>query len=470
MNVSTIRYIHGNRSGSTNLYEYLGYPTKLICPISFLWKPKTKNTIWIWVHPASFNEALTFIKKALEETKSTHVELNDLRDQILRFELTGPRSTALLQSILDPVSNSTVGNTVWKDLSQLRSSCSLSPGSVIGLIVQDPRLKFPQKVRPRSNEIPAEEQRKIQHILGQWPADAADTSIWDTDLRNSLFKNKIPEYGLNLRRQKNLVPGTKLQPTAEDSQIPLLLIQRGGPTYNKFGIHQQPLSSHELIEGWSVIIPRGFGLPFWKSLVFAGARVAGYEDVRAMHFESGFPCFPQDYPGTRAFEVNRQLAKKVAETVWEKRPPAKRVNHAKRRIQHPFECAFETLTTIEHMELESQHNLAVRPTYALIHGELTSFLLSVADESVYQSKIDALLRNRHLDIQPPVLQLDDTLVKVRAKYIDRGKPSANAMVFLLEDLDEYNQSTFHIRHQSPLKKSKRKLKELLEKQTDLQKV
>jgi ribonuclease P/MRP protein subunit POP1 len=465
------RYIKGNRSGSTNLYEYLGYPTKLICPISFLWKPKTKDTIWLWIHPASFNEALTFIKKAIQETKATNIQLTDLRDQILRFELTGPRSTPLLQSILDPVSDNSVGNSVWKDLSQLRSSCSLSPGSVIGLVVQDPRLKFPQKVPPRNNDIPVEEQQKIQRILDQWPADTADTSIWDADLRKSLFKNKIPEYGLNLRRQKNLVPGTKLQMTAEDSQIPLLLIQRGGPTFNKSGIRQQPLSSHELIEGWTVIIPRGFGLAFWKSLVFAGARVAGYDDVRAMHFESGFPCFPQDYPGTRAFEVNRQLVKKAAQAIWEKRPPAKRVNYIKRGVDHPFECAFETLSTIDHMEVESQCNLAVRPTSALMLGEkLVSSLLSTTDESAYQSTVNALLRNRQLNIQLPLLQIDDALIKVRAKYIDRGKPSANAMVFVLEDLDEYNQCIFHLRHQSPLKNSKRKLKELLEIQTELQKV
>jgi ribonuclease P/MRP protein subunit POP1 len=436
-----------------------------------LWKPKTKDTIWLWIHPASFNEALTFIKKALKETKATHVELNDLRDQLLRFELTGPRSTALLQSILDPIAGDKIGNSVWKDLGQLRSSCSLSPGSVIGLVVQDPRLKFPQKVPPRNNEITVEELQKIQRILDQWPTNTAETSIWDTELRKSLFKNKIPEYGLNLRRQKTLVPGTKLQPTAEDSQIPLLLIQRGSPTFNRSGIHQQPLLSHELIEGWTIIIPRGFGLAFWKSLVFAGARVAGYNDVRAMHFESGFPCFPQDYPGTRAFEINRQLVKKTTQSVWEKRPPAKRVNHIKRGIEHPFECAFETLATMEHMEIESQDNLAVRPTYALMHGEqLVSTLLSTVDESAYQSKVDVLLHNRHLNIQPPLLQMDDALIKVRAKYIDRGKPSANAMVFLLEDLDEYNQYTFHVRDQSPLKKSKRKLKELLEIQTDFQKV
>lgn len=69
------------------------------------------------------------------------MQLNDLRDQLVRFELTGPRSTALLQAILDPVQDAINGNNVWNDLSQLRSSCSLSPGSVLGLVVNDPRLR-----------------------------------------------------------------------------------------------------------------------------------------------------------------------------------------------------------------------------------------------------------------------------------------------------------------------------------------
>lgn len=459
-----IRFIKGNRIGTTNLYEYLKYPTNLICPITFLWKPHTKDTIWLWIHPSAINEALHFIKKAITETNTKSVELNDLREQVLRFDLTGPRSTTLLQAILDPIQNGSKGNQVWNDLRSLRSSCSLSPGCVLGLTVNDPRLKFPQKVPPRTNEISIEEQKKIQKILDQWPNDVAESNIWDKDIRQSLFDKRISEYALNLRREQNLIPGTKLEPTAEDAQIPILLIQRGGPAFNKMDINQKPLASHELIEGWTLILPRGWGLAFWKSLVFAGVRVAGYEDVRAMHFESGLPSFPHDYPGTRAFEAQRQTIKEAALGIWEKRPPGKRVNFAKRGIEHPFESAFETLATVEHMEVESEYSLTARPNYNLLQGQpLVSSLLS---ESVdFESKLDTLLSNRGLSNQSSSLQLDDTLVKIRVKYIDRGKPAPHAMIYILEDSVEYDKCTFHIRHKSPLVKSKRKLKEIMEVQT-----
>ncbi|GAA5804971.1 hypothetical protein HPULCUR_010481 [Helicostylum pulchrum] len=468
--VGSERFVKGNRMGNSNLYEYLKYPTHLICPISFLWKPHTKDTLWLWIHPAAINEALEFIKLAVKETKVENVQLNDLREQVLRFELTGPRSTALLQAILDPVQNDgTKGNQTWRDLSELRSSCSLSPGSVLGLSVNDPRLKFPQKVPPRKNEISIEDQAKIQKVLDQWPTDVSDTKIWDKETRDILFEKKISEYALNLRREQNLVPGTKLESTEADARIPILLVQRGGAAYTRAGITQKPLSTHELIEGWTVILPRGWGLAFWKSMVFAGARVAGFEDVRAMHFESGFPCFPQDYPGTRAFEVHRQLVKEAAEAIWEKRPPAKRVNFEKRGIEHPFECAFESLSTVEHMELENQHDLAARPNYNLIQGDkLISAVLTESQENL-QSTLDAFAKQRNIEIERFNFLLDDTMVKIRVKYIDRGKPAPFAMIYLLEDDKEYDQFTFHIRHQSPLKKSKRKLKELMEVQVDAKK-
>lgn len=285
-----------------------------------------------------------------------------------------------------------------------------------------------------------------------------------------MFEKKVSEYGLNLRRQQNLVPGTKLQPTEEDGRIPILLIQRGGAATTKTsGITQKPLSTHEFIEGWTLILPRGYGLAFWKSLIFAGARVAGFEDIRAMHFESGYPCFPQDYPGTRAFEVQRQLVKKSAEAIWEKRPPAKRVNFEKRGVAHPFECAFETLSTVEHMELDTQQKVAVRPNYNLLQGDKMVSAVLASEEGSIQTTLARLRKDRGLTVDEH-LSLDDTLVKIRVKYIDRGKPAPFAMIYLLEDAKEYDQFTFHIRHQSPLKKSKRKLKELMEIQANVEKV
>ncbi|KAG1501966.1 hypothetical protein G6F54_002681 [Rhizopus delemar] len=417
--VMSERYIKGNRIGHSNLYEHLGYPTKLICPISFLWKP-SNDVLWLWIHPSAYHEALQFIQQSIHEQQLT-VEINDLRQEILRFELIGPRSTALLQTVLDPVSDEKhEGNKLWKDLKSLRSSCSLSPGSVIGLLVNDPRLN---------------------------------------ETRKSLIEKKITEYALNQRRENNLVPGTKLEPTPEDGQIPLLLFQRGAPVYQQAGITNCPLSSSELIEGWTLILPRGWGMAFWKSLIFAGARVAGFEDMRAMHFETGHSYFPHDFPGTRAFEIQRELVRKEAEEIWKKKPPAKRINFAKRGIEHPFECAFESLGLIDHMVIDQPEGSTVaRPTYSLLHGAPLRYHLDDLN-----TRLNALVAKRGLNFVVPELRLDETLAKIRLKYIDRGKPMANAMIYLVDDQEVYEHCTHHIRtsSSSPLK-TKRKLNELLE--------
>ena len=79
--------------------------------------------------------------------------ITDLRDEVLMFQLTGPRSTALLHAVLDTVqvdtdatngmhrSNTVNANQVWNSFKYLRSSASLPAGAVLGITVQDPRLR-----------------------------------------------------------------------------------------------------------------------------------------------------------------------------------------------------------------------------------------------------------------------------------------------------------------------------------------
>lgn len=186
-----------------------------------MWQQKQDTSIsrklWMWIHPASFEEAWKCLTEAQKQTSLTKsVELTDLRDEILMFELTGPRSTALLHAILDTVntdndkqdetkttdSSKNKANEVWSVLKHLRSSSSLPAGAIMGLTVQDPRLKFPQKLPRRSNTIPEQEQTQMQRYLADWPVDIAQSDIWSESIRQGLRNNKIPEKDLNTRRNK----------------------------------------------------------------------------------------------------------------------------------------------------------------------------------------------------------------------------------------------------------------------------
>lgn len=109
--------------------------------------------MWLWIHPSCFAEVYNAIHVSLNEINlQESVKIRELRDAFSVFMLSGPRSTAMLQAVLAPVeecsvtkdqdhSPTTKAAKVWRVLASLRSSSSLPPGAVIGLTVQDPRLK-----------------------------------------------------------------------------------------------------------------------------------------------------------------------------------------------------------------------------------------------------------------------------------------------------------------------------------------
>lgn len=114
------------------------------------------------------------------------------------------------------------------------------------------------------------------------------------------------------------VPGTKLRPQQGDGRLPIMLIQR------TFG---NSISSKSNMHGWTLLLPTGWSMPFFTSLVFTGSRVAGLRERRVQQFECGSGmAFPEDYPTTKAFlDHSSEIAAKERAR-WERTPPAKRAN------------------------------------------------------------------------------------------------------------------------------------------------
>lgn len=87
----------GHRVGHTFLYEYTGYPSQCICPITYLWMPSDdmdgRRKLWIWIHPSAFDEAYTSLQAAhtslskgkhcilWEDRKKTHMEIRCHHDR-----------------------------------------------------------------------------------------------------------------------------------------------------------------------------------------------------------------------------------------------------------------------------------------------------------------------------------------------------------------------------------------------------
>ncbi|KAI9028249.1 ribonucleases P/MRP protein subunit POP1-domain-containing protein [Phycomyces nitens] len=482
--VGSARYTKGQRIGHTNIYKHLGYPTQLVCPATFLWRTTQSEsddaTIWIWIHPSAFDQVYRSIQHVVQAYKSElmqELQVVDQRGDLVRFDLSGPRSTALLQSILDPVwekfpiddEREQKSARLWRELGQLRSSSSLPPGCVIGMTVQDPRIKFPQKVPLRTNQIPKETEIRINQIVRQWPLDVAHSDIWDKQLRKDLQKNKIKDNELHKRREEQTSLGLGFEFTEKDSKIPILLIQRGNSESAGSSTGKHSANLVEVTEGWSLIMPRSWGVAFWKSFVFAGARTCGLYNVRAMHFESGHGTFPFDLPGTRAFETQRLASKNKEEEIWAKKPMSKRVNFEKLGVKHPFEAPFECLVNngklndnkalvLAEDENENQSQESQDPKYWLLQGDrLISLLLSCCTPEEASQKLlkemSIQMSKRNL-VCPSSLDLDNALVKVRVKYIGRRKPHPNAMIFLIENQKEYEEYIQNPKKTDLTKKSK----------------
>ncbi|KAM3579893.1 Ribonucleases P/MRP protein subunit pop1 [Umbelopsis sp. WA50703] len=472
--VASQRYVKGHRLGHSVLFHHMCYPQRAIGPVKFLWQQKHDSTgsrkLWLWIHPASFDEAwqcLTESQKMTNLAKS--VEITDLRDEILMFELTGPRSTALLHAVLDTIStndgeqsdstseaSSSKANEVWNVLKHLRTSSSLPAGAVLGITVQDPRLRFPQKLPRRSNIIPEQEQKEMQKYLAFWPDDVAKSDIWNETIRKSLRDHKIPEKDLNVRRSKNLLPGTKLDFTRDDAKIPILLVQRGSASQTN-----KTLSSPEFETGWNIILPKGWGVSFWKSLVFAGCRTAGLREQRSMSFESGKACYPYDFAGTKAYDVWKSEQRSVLEEAWKRKPPAKRFNFEKVGIRDPFNADFNSLVLSSENDdvdmLSSSHSSSASPSLWVLSAHSILNALSKLDKfdsencfSNIATMIDDCHRKRQLDASKRLpIDFGKALVRVRIILLNRGTPSVNGRIYLIPNSEEY------AKHVSTIKDSRK---------------
>ncbi|KAI9094118.1 ribonucleases P/MRP protein subunit POP1-domain-containing protein [Phlyctochytrium arcticum] len=343
--VGSARFISGKRQGSTFFYEYMQYPSKAIGPVTFIWRTardppsdNSKRTLWLWLHPAVYSHIANLIRTTTADMK-LNIRAHELKNEVLRFELTGPRSQAILTHTLNVAPEDSLARTMWGMLRKLRSPASLPPGAVLALSVYDPRLNFPPKMPPRArvNEDFSIEESKA---INDWDANLARSAIWDKDARRSCSADKPSESVINSRKSNSLIPGTKLQPQTSDVIVPILLVQR-----NTQPLERTPsgTESREFTSGWDMIVPKNWGMDFWKQLVFAGARVGGLRESNLFHFESGIPCFPQDFPETSSHEA---LAARKAHEVqcrWERTPPAKRPNYVENGTKSPFRPPFDTL-------------------------------------------------------------------------------------------------------------------------------
>jgi ribonuclease P/MRP protein subunit POP1 len=160
---------------------------------------------------------------------------------------------------------------------------SLPTGAVLGLTVQDPRRFFPPKTKPSSfpfsasASTPSSQDPPVSSIppswLVVWPRSVASCpKLWKKEEREEgviLSQAQVNELRsvssatLKLKKRQKQKGTTTVGPSSSTTQVVgILLVQRPGGE-NGFGL------------GWDIILPAGWSMVFWISLIYAGARAVG---------------------------------------------------------------------------------------------------------------------------------------------------------------------------------------------------
>ncbi|PFH53963.1 hypothetical protein AMATHDRAFT_136328 [Amanita thiersii Skay4041] len=344
-NPGSKRYTTGSRSLETHVYKTGCYPFDLLVPATILWRPldgdaqDNTRSVWLIFHPAAYEEVFSTIQEsaviaveAARRRKSDggfDIEIIDLRSHVNIFELMGPKSNQVLKGVLKPISqdNRSSFRQFWSALADMPCSGSLPRGMVIGFKVIDPRLEFPHQ-----NAKPKLDNRKYPFLVPE--GGLANSEIWDQSIRLGLSKPRFKKMELDQRRSQSLVPGTPVNPLRQDDRIPLLLIQ-----YSLENTTNESRSLH----GWRLIVPAGWSMAFFSSLVFTGTRVGGQRERQTQAFEAGLTYFPRDFPFTRGYTTYSDERENDERGYWNRKPPAKRVNYTKLGIRSPWRADWEVI-------------------------------------------------------------------------------------------------------------------------------
>ncbi|GJN94122.1 hypothetical protein Rhopal_007196-T1 [Rhodotorula paludigena] len=344
------RYSTGAREYTTNVYDSSqSFPHGLLGPVTFIWQPDSSSptastdastsavptsppsrTLLVRAHPSLARDAALSFERAVQTLRlGLSVGLRRYDREFLTFEVTGRRATEVIKGVLKPVkATDEATKEAWRKLDPQAGPGGVPAGLVLGLEVYDPRLSFPPKLDKRSTPL------DLVNPLVPSPTLAAVPSFWDRNHRASIHTPRYKKRDLDARRSHNLVPGTRLDPIAQDDRIPVLLTQRtlGASTFSS----TQGASDDTAQHGWTLTIPSGWGMPFWTSLIYSTPRVGGQRERSHQFYEAGAPRFPEDFVGAPAFAEHEARRERDDKGYWERRPPAKRPSYAKLGTAHPW--------------------------------------------------------------------------------------------------------------------------------------
>lgn len=290
-----------------------------VTPMDLLWRAEEGTSqstepgqellpsAWVWIRP----EAATIGEEIFLPMGATLAKL-----PMNRFLVLGPRAGAVIGGLLRSrprgVSEPNMSEMplAIASLATSHSSRCVPRGAVVAGDIPDPRATFPPKTM-------AAAAADVGKDFGNAKFDkyTAISPLWMYETRKNLHQQAAK--GLSAQDLRT-TPGV---------QVPFMVIQQS-----------------VLRGGFLLLVPPGWGMPFWLSLAYAtGARAAGVLEMGKLRRESRLLVFPNDFPDTIAGATVLEEMSITAREVYEKKPPGKRVNYAIHRVENPFEANYMIL-------------------------------------------------------------------------------------------------------------------------------
>ncbi|KAI5123460.1 hypothetical protein M0805_008830 [Coniferiporia weirii] len=484
------RFSNGSRVCYSHIHKPNSYPFNLIGPVEILWQPgfadispksakaagkqkeqrqttsghASHRILWVRCHPLVYDDVFHSIKSSVEsrlqiaQTTSKNeveIEVADLRNRFNIFELVGPKSSQVVHGALSPIKGDDRDELkkFWFALGQLQTAGSAPRGMIIGLNVLDPRLNFPPK---NTKVVLREDQSDSSLPAGLWPTSRlANSAIWDEETRSGLSKPRFKKKDIDSRKSKHLVPGSKLNPLRQDDRVPVLLIQRSIEAQDGSSVTVVAAKTRPL-HGWTVIVPKGWGMPFFSSLIYTGTRVGGQRERETQHFEAGCSYFPHDFPCTAGYMEFATDRAREEEERWRKKPPAKRPSWEKLETRSPWKPDWEVVlglktagpiinddvvtTQREDMQVDMDEGGASQLQPWLLRGQEAATFVQCISHSLQPAsellvKVNEWRSKR--SISPLTLSADallrTALVTVRLSIPRSGSPEDNAVIYRISD-------------------------------------
>ena len=182
--------------------------------------------------------------------------------------------------------------------------------------------------------------------------DLAYSPLWCASIRIIVSESKAPDHILNEVRSQTLVGSSEVCLGERSPRIPVMLVRHEYASSHVDGVLQlepgsrgyRPLSKKSVatsnVGGWDLLLPSNWGMPFWISLIYGGARACGRRGLNKVHLECCVSSFPEDYPDTSAGVSVSEVREGEREREYCRRPPDKRKNFGKLAIWSPFSSAW----------------------------------------------------------------------------------------------------------------------------------